>query len=255
MLLPAEPDYSLTFTTSEELARRRSSSKSKWATISNNAKSKPPEIGDDDFSTNTCDRQLMKLVKRQAAQEQVTLLKTEANVQHKDSLLIPLSPLQIFNFRVSPTILNFDLVPQTFKVFIKQINLLFIYIIYFLAQVTLYGVAYRKLRLKNKNDFSITVRMSSTSPLIGFPDGEMIRLAGNAVKYSRISLEGEQLGKLSRNVDCTINDTHSFKLLLTGTVVRKSLIIEQREITFSRGADYGCQLSIINKLTGNTGFQ
>ncbi|KAG7200973.1 hypothetical protein KM043_003330 [Ampulex compressa] len=123
-----------------------------------------------------------------------------------DKVLIPLSPLQIYNVHIFPTMFTFGL-------------------------VALETHNYRRLIIENRNDFPVMIRLVSLTDCIRCPEGNLIILRAGHLAARLIELRADHLGKFNGYIDYVINDNHSFELSITADVVHKQLSIDAREVT------------------------
>ncbi|XP_076397543.1 cilia and flagella-associated protein 47 isoform X3 [Megachile rotundata] len=171
-------------------------------------------------------------------------------------VLIPLSPLQIYNVHIYPSMFTFGMVsnshqfsPSVFK--------------NYSLQVVLKSHNYRQLIVENKNNFPVMIRLTSLSVrCIQFPEGNLITLPAGALVTRLVEFRAHHLGKFNGYIDYIINDNHSFELGVTADVVHKHLSLNTREAVL--GTEWfgeevykplDIALRIRNKLDAKTHFK
>ncbi|XP_034195084.2 cilia and flagella-associated protein 47 isoform X2 [Osmia lignaria lignaria] len=176
---------------------------------------------------------MFKTVKCNSGLDKKEVLPSSINTE----VLIPLSPLQIYNVRVYPSIFTFGM-------------------------VVLKSHSYRQLIVENMNDFPVMIRLTSLSRCIFFPDGNVIILPAGALVTRLVEFRAHHIGKFNGYIDYIINDNHSFELGVIADIVRKQLSLETREATL--GTEWlkeevyrplDITLQIRNKLNAKTYFR
>ncbi|XP_035722704.1 cilia- and flagella-associated protein 47-like [Vespa mandarinia] len=152
-------------------------------------------------------------------------------------VLIPLSPLQIYNVYIYPTTIDFGMV--AWKTF-----------------------SYQQLIACNKNEFSIKIQFISRLKNIRFPEGDTIILQPEKTMTKLIEFYSDRMGKFNNLINYNINDNHLFELNVIAEIVHKDLSINKREIIIGKDyledESYRPQWSIIqirNKLDAPTCFK
>ncbi|XP_047351514.1 cilia and flagella-associated protein 47-like [Vespa velutina] len=152
-------------------------------------------------------------------------------------VLIPLSPLQIYNVYVYPTTIDFGMV--AWKTF-----------------------SYQQLIACNKNEFSIKIQFISRLKNIRFPEGDTIILQPEKTMTKLVEFYSDRMGKFNNLINYNINDNHLFELNVIAEIVHKDLSINKREIIIGKdyleNESYRPQWSIIqirNKLDAPTCFK
>ncbi|XP_048506243.1 cilia and flagella-associated protein 47-like isoform X1 [Athalia rosae] len=179
----------------------------------------------------------------------------------RDEMLVPLSPLQIYNVKIAPTVLAYDSVRSFVVIFVQEPYCLEISVI-ILMQVAPKSTNYRTLRVENLNAFPVMLRLISlVSKAISFPNGSLIILQPGEQTTKIVEYRAQRLGKFNTYIDYVINDNHSFAMTITANVVVKSLNLNVKQITF--GKEYlpreayqpsSLFVEIKNKLDANTSF-
>ncbi|KAK1123765.1 hypothetical protein K0M31_008460 [Melipona bicolor] len=154
------------------------------------------------------------------------------------SMLIPLSPLQIYNIRMYPTLFAFGMVVP------KSRN-------------------YKQLVVENLNDFPIMIRLTSLSARrIHFPQGNLIILPPGLHVTRLVELRAHHIGKFNGYIDYIINDNHSFELAVTANIVEKQLSLDTHEIVLGQDLfneeiyqPMDCAVQVRNKLDAKTNFR
>ncbi|XP_043513633.1 cilia- and flagella-associated protein 47-like [Frieseomelitta varia] len=167
-----------------------------------------------------------------------TLDKKISALTTSTSVLIPLSPLQIYNIRMYPILFAFGMVVPRSR-------------------------NYKQLVVENLNDFPIMIRLTSLSARrIHFPEGNLIILPPGLHATRLVEFRAHHVGKFNGYIDYIINDNHSFELAVTANIVEKQLSLDTREIVLGRDLfneeiyqpmDYVVQVR--NKLDARTNFR
>ncbi|EFN77824.1 Uncharacterized protein CXorf22 [Harpegnathos saltator] len=156
----------------------------------------------------------------------------------KAAVLIPLSPLQIYNIYIHPTLFAFGMVAPN-------------------------SLNYRELVARNTNNIPVMIRLtSSSSDCIHFPDGDLMILPPDSTMTKLVEYRAKDIGKFNGCIGYVINNNHLFDLNVTACVVPKQLHIDKKEIElgkeWSSEEAYRPLASIIrvtNKLGARTSFK
>ncbi|XP_032680467.1 cilia- and flagella-associated protein 47-like [Odontomachus brunneus] len=156
----------------------------------------------------------------------------------KAAVLIPLSPLQIYNIHIHPIAFVFGMVAPN-------------------------SLNYRQLVARNTNNVPVMIRLASPSTdCIHFPEGDLMILPPNSTMTKLVEYRAQDIGKFSGCIDYTINNNSFFDLNVTAHVVHKQLHIEKKEIElgkeWSSEEIYRPMASIVritNKLGARTCFR
>ncbi|XP_060830391.1 cilia and flagella-associated protein 47-like [Bombus pascuorum] len=153
-------------------------------------------------------------------------------------VLIPLSPLQIYNVRMYPTLFAFGMVVPRSR-------------------------NYQQLIVENLNDFPIMIRLTSlSSKCIHFPKGNLIILPPGLHATRLVEFRAHHIGKFNGYIDYVINNNHSFELGVTANIVEKQLSLDSREVMLGEDLvkeeiyrPMDCTVQIRNKLDAKTSFR
>ncbi|XP_043275188.1 cilia- and flagella-associated protein 47-like [Venturia canescens] len=154
--------------------------------------------------------------------------------------LLPLTPLQIYNVKVSPAMFTFGMVVT------KSLN-------------------FQELSIENKNVFPVMVKvMSRATRNIRFPNGNSVVLkAGSSVKIL-MEFRADQIGKFNSYINYIINENHSYELTIAADVVYKFLSIGARQIVLGDTEEFMSEecyrplvgyVEVKNKLNAKTNFK
>ncbi|XP_014478927.1 PREDICTED: uncharacterized protein LOC106746645 [Dinoponera quadriceps] len=129
----------------------------------------------------------------------------------KAAVLIPLSPLQIYNIHIRPSVFAFGMVAPN-------------------------SLNYRQLVARNTNDIPVMIRLtSSPADCIRFPESDLMILPPNSTSMTKlVEYHAKDIGKFNGCIGYVINNNHFFDLNVTAYVVHKQLHIDKREIELGK---------------------